>query len=285
MNRLSTEKRARILSLLVEGMSMRSIEQVEGVSLNTIAKLLESVGVACSRYHDEHVRGIPGPCNIQCDEMWSFVYAKDKRVHEVDPWDTAGTVWTWMAIDADTKLLVSYLLTQDRDTESATALFADLVSRLKGTPHITTDELKSYRTAARRVFGHRHRLVLSQTRKGKDTGHSTSYIERLNLTVRMENRRYTRKTNAFSKMLSRHISMMDLWAVHYNFCRIHSTLQVAPAMEAGISDTLRDCEWIAGLIDNVAMPTAKKPAPAVGSKYRPRKKGIVTRRQRRMRGR
>ena len=270
MNRLSTEKRAYILSLLVEGMSMRSIKERQGVSRVTISRLLESAGRACRQYHDDHVRNIPGKRNIQCDEMWSFVYAKEKRAPYVIPWDAAGSVWTWMAMDADSKLLVSYLLTQDRDTESATELLVDLMGRLDETPHITTDELKSYRAAARRVLGPRHSRVLSQTRKGKDTGHSTSYIERLNLTVRMENRRYARKTNAFSKMFSRHIAMMNLWAVYYNFCREHMSLRITPAMDADIDDERHDFKWIVELIDAMT-PTPKKPGPKVGSKYRPRK--------------
>ena len=271
MNRLSTEKRARILSLLVEGMSMRSIQETEGASRVTIARLLESAGRACSQYHDDHVRNVPGKRNIQCDEMWSFVYAKEKQAPYVTPWDTAGSVWTWMALDVDSKLLVSYLLTQDRDTESATALLADLMGRLDETPHITADELKSYRAAARRVFSGRYSRVLSQTRKGKDTGHSTSYIERLNLTVRMENRRYARKTNAFSKMFSRHVAMMNLWAVYYNFCRDHMSLRITPAMDAGIDDERHDFKWIVGLIDKMT-PPPNKPGPKVGSKYRPRRK-------------
>ena len=271
MNRLSTKQRARILSLLVEGMSMRSIERHEGVSIVTIARLLQAAGRACSAYHDQHVRGIRGKRSIQCDEIWSFVYAKEKRAPFVIPWDVAGTVWAWMAIDADSKLLVSYLLSQERGTEAATALFADLVSRLNVTPHITTDELKSYRAAARRVFGRQHRQVLSQMRKGKDTGHTTSFIERRNLTTRTTNRRYARKTNAFSKKFARHIAMMHLSLLHYNFCRIHMSLRVTPAMEAGIDPELHDLEWIVGLID-AAAPQPKKPGPAVGSKYRPRKK-------------
>ena len=112
--------------------------------------------------------------------------------------------------------------------------------------------------------------MLSQTRKGEDTGHSTSYVERHNLTIRMENRRYTRKTNAYSKMLSRHITMMDLWAVHYNFCRMHSTLGTTPAVATGLADEPHDCAWIVELIDK-ATPPPMKPGPAVGSKYRPRK--------------
>ena len=249
---------------------MRSIERHEGVSINTVAKLLNDAGAACHLYHYDYVRSIPGRRRIQCDEVWSFVYAKEKRAPYVDPWDVAGTVWTWTALDADSKLLVSYLVSPHRDAKAAAKLFTDLVSRLLATPHITADELKSYRTAARYVFGKHHNRILSQTRKGVGTGHSTSYVERHNLTIRMGNRRFTRKTNAFSKMFSRHVTMMNLWALHYNFCRIHMTLRVTPAMEAGLSNTLHDCEWIVELIDAMTM-ASKKPGPKVGSKYKPRK--------------
>ena len=117
---------------------MRSIERTEGVSINTITKLLDAAGKACSRYHDDTVRKIPGKRrNIQCDEVWSFVYAKQKRADEVDPWDVAGTVWTWTALDADSKLLVSYLVSPHRDTESAARLLTDLAGRLEYLPYIT----------------------------------------------------------------------------------------------------------------------------------------------------
>ena len=135
----------------------------------------------------------------------------------------------------------------------------------------TADELKSYRAAARKVFGRKHRRVLSQRRKGVDMDHSTSYVEWHNLTIRMSNKRYARKPNAFSKMLSRHINMMDLWVVHYNFCRINSSIGMTPAMAAGLDDTPRDCAWIIGLI-GLSTEAPKKPGPKVGTKYRPRKK-------------
>lgn len=271
MNRLSTAKRARILNLLVEGMSMRAVERLEGTSITTIARLLDAAGYACALYHYDNVCGIRGKRSIQCDEVWSFIYAKQKRADSVEPWDTAGSAWTWTALDVGSKLLVSYLVTPERDAKAARELLTDLVGRLEKTPRITADELKSYRKAAKQVFGKKHKRVLSQMRKGEDSDHNTSYVERLNLSVRMENRRYARKTNAFSKMLSKHIAMVHLWALHYNFCRIHKTLRVTPAMEAGLADTLYDYEWIVGLI-NKTTPALKKPGPAKGSKYGPRHK-------------
>ena len=208
-------------------------------------------GAACHLYHYDHVQGIKGKLNIQCDEVWSFVYAKQKRADDVEPWDLAGTVWTWTALDAESKLLVSYLLSPDRDTEAAAELLTDLKGRLKKLPNITTDALKAYRKAAKKVFGKKHKSVLFQVRKGKGSkiGRSTSHVERHNLTIRMSNRRYARRTNAFSKMFSKHIAMMHLWVVHYNFCRMHASLSVTPAMEAGLTETLHDVEWIVGLID------------------------------------
>ena len=269
MNRLPTAKRAHILSLLLEGMSMRSVERVTGVSIVTIAKLLDSAGAACALYHYDYVRDIKGRRNIQCDEVWSFVYAKQKRADQVEPWDMAGTVWTWTALDSDSKLLVSYVLSPDRGGRAALELLTDLSGRLKKTPRITTDALEAYRKAARKLYGKKHKRVLFQMRKGEDNEHVTSHVERHNLTLRMSNRRYARKTNAFSKMFSKHIAMMHLWAVHYNFCRIHMSLKVTPAMEAGLTGSLRDVEWIVGLID-LTTPVGKKPGPKKGTKYRPR---------------
>ena len=128
------------------------------------------------------MRDIPGRRNIQCDEIWSFVYAKEKRAPYVRPWDTAGSAWTFTALDAESKLLVSYLISRKRDTGAAPALFTDIRSRLQKRPNITADELKSYRKAAHEVFGKKKaRKTLSQTRKGEDTGHNTAYVERHNL--------------------------------------------------------------------------------------------------------
>ena len=271
MNRLSTKKRAKILSLLVEGMSLRSIARTEDVSVVTVGRLLSLAGEACYLAHDELVRDIQGKRNIQCDELWSFVYAKEKKAPYVYPWDLAGSAWTFTALDADSKLLISYLVSPKRNTKSATRLLTDVSSRLIETPRFTADQLKAYKKASQQVFGKRSKRVLSQMRKYENTDHSTSYVERHNLTIRMANRRFTRKTNAFSKKFSKHIDMMHLFAVHYNFCRIHKTLRVTPAMEAGITDILKDCKWIIGLID-IIEPEPKKPGPKKGAKYKPRKK-------------
>ena len=155
-----------------------------------------------------------------------------------------------------------------RNTKSATILLSDLESRLKKRPKLTSDSLKAYKIADKKIWG--KKADLSQVRKGVDTDHSTSYVERHNLTIRMANRRFTRKTNAFSKKFSRHHAMMHLFAVYYNFCRIHQTLRVTPAMEAGLTDKLYDVSWIVDLIDKITR-SPKKPGPKKGSKYRPRK--------------
>ena len=185
-----------------------------------------------------------------------------------EPWDTAGSVWTFTALDADSKLLISYMVRKKRDTRSAAKLMKDLSKRLNKRPKLTADSLKAYGRATKKTWG--TKAHLSQIRKGEDTDHNTSYVERHNLTIRMANRRFTRKTNAFSKKLSKHVSMMHLFALYYNFCRIHQTLRVTPAMEAGIDNKLHDMDWIVGLIDKITRPP-KKPGPKKGTKYRPRR--------------
>ena len=177
-------------------------------------------------------------------------------------------MWTFTALDGDSKLLVAYMVRKKRNTKSATILLSDLAGRLKKRPRLTSDALRAYELAARKIWG--KKADLSQIRKGEETDHNTSYVERHNLTIRMANRRFTRKTNAFSKKLSKHQAMMHLFALYYNFCRIHQTLRVTPAMEAGIDNRLHDMGWIVDLIEKITEPP-KKPGPKKGTKYRLRK--------------
>ena len=286
MNKLSTARRAKILNLLVEGMSMRAITRVEDVGINTIARLISDAGEACSAYHDKHVRDIAGHRRIECDEVWAFVYAKERAVHRAKAAPAgAGDAWTFSAIDARSKLITSYLV-GDRDGQSAIALMDDLRSRLEDRPQISTDGLKAYVGAIEGAFGgdvdfaqvikeygklpgedNESRYsppVCTSIEKRRVEGNpdlrkaNTSYVERSNLTMRMGNRRFTRLTNAFSKKIEQHAAMVSLFFLHYNFCRIHKTLGVTPAMEAGITDNLRDMEWVVGLIDARA-PKPKRP--------------------------
>lgn len=299
MNKLPEHKRAMVLSLLAEGMSMRAVGRVTGVAFNTVNKLLVDAGAACAAYHDDRVRGIRGHRRIECDEIWAFVYAKQRNVPRAKAAPLgAGNAWTWTAIDAQSKLLVSYLVSSDRDGQSALALMDDLRSRLDDRPQITTDGLGAYIGAVEGAFGGGvdYAQVVKEfgTEPGEDSERryspavvtkcekrriegwpnmskaSTSYVERQNLNMRMGMRRFTRLTNAFSKRADRLIAMVHLYAVFYNFCRVHQTLKVTPAMEAGLSDTVRDCAWIVGLID-VNTPLPSKPGPKPGTGGRPRK--------------
>jgi IS1 family transposase len=278
MNKLPLAKRVQILSMLCEGSSMRSISRVVDVSINTVDKLLCDAGEAALAYHDRAVRGVRAT-RIQCDEIWSFVGAKAKNVptskRAGDP--TAGDCWTWTAIEADTKLLVSYQV-GGRDSEYAMALMDDLRGRLANRVQLTTDGHKAYLQAVEEAFGadidygmlvklyggetggqgHERKYSPSEclgARKDTITGNpdpkhiSTSYTERANLTMRMSMRRFTRLTNAFSKKLQNHEHMVALYALWYNFVRIHKTLRTSPAMAAGIETRLWSMEGVVALID------------------------------------
>ena len=278
MNKMPLEKRAKVLELLCEGMSMRSIERIVGCSINTVDKLLRDAGEAALAYHDKTVRGVKSQ-RIQCDEIWAFVHAKQKNApassRRGDP--TIGDCWTWTAIDADSKLLVSYLV-GGRDAEFALMLMDDLRGRLANRVQLTTDGHKAYLSAVEEAFGadvdyamlvklygeppvsHEASRRYSPTdcvgtRKDKITGNpdprhvSTSYTERANLTMRMSMRRFTRLTNAFSKKLENHAHMVALYALWYNFVRIHKTLRVTPAMAAGIETRLWSMEDVVRLIE------------------------------------
>jgi IS1 family transposase len=278
MNKLPLAKRAQILTLLCEGVSMRSIERVIDCSINTVDKLLRDAGEIALTYHDEHVRGVKA-CRIQCVEIWSFVHAKAKNApHSKRAGDpTIGDCWTWTAVEADTKLLISYLV-GGRDGEYAKMLMNDLCGRLANRVQLTTDGHKAYLEAVKGAFGGdidyamliklygeppaspeaARRYSPSDcvgTKKEKITGNpdpdhvSTSYTERANLTMRMSVRRFTRLTNAFSKKLENHAHMVALYALWYNFVRIHKTLRVTPAMAAGIETRLWSMEDVVQLIE------------------------------------
>jgi IS1 family transposase len=279
MNRLSPEERARIIQMLCEGMSIRAIERTERVSKNTILKLLVDAGKACLVYHDEHVRSLKAK-RIQCDEIWSFCYAKQRAVAKAKaaPED-AGSVWTWTALDADTKLIISYYV-GDRGRDAAQTFMMDLRMRVKGAPQITTDSWKAYIPAVENAFGryvdfaqlvkvfkstpgapgrYSPGIVVASSKEpirgNPDQRHiSTSYVERQNLTMRMHMRRFTRLTNAFSKKLENHVCAVALHMVYYNFVRIHKTLRVTPAMAAGVTDRLWDVCDIVKLVEEAEGP-------------------------------
>jgi IS1 family transposase len=280
MNFMPLQKKVQILQLLVEGNSMRSIERIMGCSINTVTKLLEDAGAACAAYHDANVRGLTTK-RIQCDEIWTFCYVKNKNVETaVAAPEGAGDVWTWTAIDADSKLIVSYLV-GGRDAEHATEFMLDVKSRLSNHVQLSTDGHKPYMQAVETAFdseidyamivkhygpdvlrnGRYSPPVCTGARKQTVTGlpdsrHiSTSYVERQSLTMRMHMRRFTRLTNGFSKKVENHLHAVALHFMFYNFCKIHKTLHVTSAMEAGISSHVWSIEELVRLIPE---PVSKK---------------------------
>jgi IS1 family transposase/lambda repressor-like predicted transcriptional regulator len=283
MNRLPIEKRAQIIGMLVEGMSMRAASRLAGVSINTITKLLSDVGAACSEYQDKTLRNLT-ITQVQCDEIWAFIGAKQKNVPaDADPTLGLGDCYTYTAIDPITKLMPCYMLGY-RTTESAEHFMADLASRLANRVQLTTDGMNGYPGAVAKAFGNNvDYAVLNKTYEGGlpaveakrryspavctgATKHalcgspemrdvSTSHVERANLTMRMGMRRFTRLTNAFSKKIEMHMHAVSLHFLHYNFARVHKTLKVTPAMQAGIADHVWTLEEIAAL---AAEPVAKK---------------------------
>ena len=284
MNKLSIKARAQMLNMLCEGSSMRSVSRLADVSINTVAKLLIDAGKFCAAFHDDKVIGVQAS-RIQCDEIWSFTYAKAKNVASAKAApDNAGDTWTWTGIDADSKLIVSWLV-GGRDGEYAMAFMDDLRSRLANRVQLTTDGHKVYLQAVEGAFGddvdyailHKVYGNTPESAKGKyspaecigtqkhritgepDIKHvSTSFIERSNLTMRMHNRRFTRLTNAFSKKFESHVHMVAIWTVWYNWVRIHKSLRVTRAMQAGLTDKLCSFEEIVEAMDLVA-PKAGRP--------------------------
>jgi len=289
MNRLSTEKRGQIVGLLTEGMSMRAVSRLADVSINTVSKLLVDAGLACARFHDENVRGVKAK-RVQCDEIWSFCYAKAKNVATAKaPPERAGDVWTWTALDSDSKMIVSYLI-GGRDSDYALAFMDDLRGRLANRVQLTTDGHKPYLQAVEESFGadidyamlvklygegpkteaRYSPAVCIGARKDVVTGRpnkddiSTSHVERSNPSTRMHMRRYTRLTNAHSKKFENHCHMVALYTVWYNFVRINRAVKMAPAMAVGVSKTLWTMDNIVALIDAAATGPTKR-----GS-YKPR---------------
>ena len=285
VNKLPVQKRATILKMLMHGSSIRSISEITDASANTISKLLIDAGKACSAYHDAAVRNVSSK-RVQVDEIWSFTYAKAKNVARAKAApEYAGDTWTWTALDADSKLIVSWLV-GGRDAGYATEFMQDVAGRLANRVQLTSDGLGVYLSAVEDAFGadidyamlikhfgdapegqrrYSPAVCTGATKKpvtgDPDEAHiSTSYVERHNLTMRMSMRRYTRLTNAFSKKLANHEHNVALYTVWYNFCRIHRSLRVTPAMEAGLADTPYDAEWIVGLVD-AAAPKPRKPGP------------------------
>jgi IS1 family transposase len=275
MNVLSIEQRTQIVAALVEGNSMRAISRMTGVSRNTVNKLLIDLGNACSEYQDKILRNLKCQ-HVQCDEIWSFVGCKQKNVTPDNQGNGWGDVWTWVAMDADTKLIPCWYI-GTRDAGSAYHFIHDLKARLATRVQLTTDGHRPYLHAVEEAFGAdidfaqlvkiygnapegsevryspaqcmgARRAVIS----GKpDYNHvSTSMVERQNLTMRMSMRRFTRLTNGFSKKVENHEHSVAIHYMHYNFGRIHQSLRVTPAMEAGIADHVWSLEEIVNLLQN-----------------------------------
>lgn len=287
MNKLDAAARSRILHLLCEGQSIRAITRLTGASKNTVAKLLNDAGAVCAEYQDRTLVGLQSR-RIQVDEIWSFTYAKQKNVAaaKAAP-EGAGDTWTWTAIDADSKLVMSWLV-GGRDGEYAMAFMDDLAKRLANRVQLTSDGHKAYLEAVEGAFGGDidYAMLVKiygtslDAAKGRyspaectgirktriegspDPKHvSTSYAERQNLTMRMHMRRFTRLTNAFSKKVEAHANAVALHFMYYNFVRIHQKLRVTPAMAAGVADRLWEVSDIVALIEakEAEKPTARGP--------------------------
>ena len=287
MNKLDTKTRAQVIHMLCEGQSIRAITRIMGMSKNTVAKLLSDAGAVCAEYQDEALINLTSR-RIQVDEIWSFTYAKQKNVAtaKAAP-EGAGDTWTWTAIDADTKLVMSWLV-GGRDSEYAMGFMDDLAKRLANRVQLTSDGHKAYLEAVEGAFGGDIDYAMlvkiygnsPESAKGRyspaectgskkvrvegnpDKKHvSTSYAERQNLTMRMHMRRFTRLTNGFSKKVEAHANAVALHFMYYNFVRIHATLRMTPAMAAGVTDKLWEVSDIVALIEakEADKPSARGP--------------------------
>lgn len=276
MNKLPLEKRVQIIKLLVEGSSIRAITRIADVSKNTVTKLLVDIGKACQQFHSDTVVNVKSE-RIQADEIWSFVGSKEKNTTAEKKEEGCGDVWTWVGMDADSKLVVSWLV-GDRDAEAACTFMNDVADRLANRVQLTTDGHKAYLMAVQNAFDNdidfaqlvkmyggaegsneQERkyspAVCTGAKKTRVSGDpnpkfvSTSYVERQNLTMRMHMRRFTRLTNAFSKKIENHCYAIALHFVYYNFCRVHKSLSVTPAMQAGLTKRVMSIEDVAKLAD------------------------------------
>lgn len=276
MNKLSTQKRMQVVAALVEGASINSTVRMTGVTKQTILRLIADMGTACAKYQDEKLRNLP--CKrVQADEIWSFCHAKDKNLsEELKGKFGFGSVWTWTAIDADSKLMISWLV-GERSLPYAVKFMDDVASRLAHRVQLTTDGHKPYLQAVDGAFGSEvdyavlEKIYAASPQQGATTRYSpaqccgtrthtitgspdaqhvsTSYAERMNLTIRMMNRRFTRLNNAHSKKVENHIHFLNITFMWYNFARINQALRVTPAMAAGVSDHVWSMEEIIGLLN------------------------------------
>ncbi|MEK6262507.1 MAG: DDE-type integrase/transposase/recombinase [Planctomycetota bacterium] len=274
MKQLTRDQRCAIIRCLVDGVSIRATTRITGFAKGTIQKLTIDLGEACMKYHEENVRNVNSK-RLEVDEIWNFCYAKDKNVPDsMRGQDGVGSMWTWTAIDADSKLIVSWLLGA-RDTTDATTFLRDAASRLANRVQLTSDGLKSYLSAVDSAFsGDVDYSVLVKTygkapdspnsrysppvctgcKKESVVGNpnpaliSTSYVERQNLNIRMQNRRFTRLTNAFSKKASMLAYSLAITFMYHNFVRVHQTLKATPAMAAGIANKKWTIEDMVDLI-------------------------------------
>jgi IS1 family transposase len=283
MNRLSIEDRAKVVNCLIEGCSLRSTVRLTGVAKKTVSRILVEVGEACAAFHDKIMRNLP--CKVvQVDEVWSFTYCKEANIPEhLQGQDGIGDTWTWIAIDADSKLIPSWHVGL-RDLNAACNFIHDLKSRLASRVQLTSDGFAPYLVAVEDAFGADIDYAMLVKLYGRETGKaetrysppvcigarrrkkignpdrnlvSTSFVERQNLTLRMTNRRFTRLTNAFSKKLENHKHMMAIYAMNYNFARIHQTLRVTPAMEAGITNHVWSINEIVELLEPEQMKVSE----------------------------
>lgn len=275
MNRLSTAKRVQVIAALVEGNSINSIVRMTGVAKHTVLKLIEDMGCVCAEYHHRNVRGLKVR-RLQADEIWAFCGAKAKNTSLEKKAQGWGDVWTWTAIDADTKLCVSYLV-GGRSTGWAMDFMQDCRDRISNNPQITTDAHKPYLKAVEEAFGGDANYAVLHKVYGysempdsryspatcigcdmktisgvPDPKHvSTSFVERQNLTMRMSMRRFTRLTNGFSKKIENHGHAVAMHFMYYNFVRVHKTLRVTPAMEAGLANHVWTVEELVGLLEGI----------------------------------